>query len=87
MSKSEEIIDVYKQYMMPTYVPSIVLEKGKGPRVFGVDGTQYYDLTSGIGVHNIGHGHPEVVKATAPSTTTLQAASACITSATATRRW
>ena len=46
MSKSEEIIDVYKQYMMPTYVPSIVLEKGKGPRVFGVDGTQYYDFTS-----------------------------------------
>ena len=63
MSKSEEIIDVYKQYMMPTYVPSIVLEKGKGPRVFGVDGTQYYDFTSGIGVHNIGHCHPEVVKA------------------------
>ena len=41
MSKSEEILEVYKQYMMPTYVPSIVLEKGKGPRVFGVDGTQY----------------------------------------------
>ena len=63
MSKSEEILEVYKQYMMPTYVPSIVLEKGKGPRVFGVDGTQYYDFTSGIGVHNIGHCHPEVVKA------------------------
>ena len=35
MSKSEEILEMYKQYMMPTYVPSIVLEKGKGPRVFG----------------------------------------------------
>jgi len=63
MSKSEEILEVYKQYMMPTYVPSIVLEKGKGPRVFGVDGTQYYDFTSGIGVHNVGHCHPEVIKA------------------------
>ena len=63
MSKSEEILEVYKQYMMPTYVPSIVLEKGKGPRVFGVDGTQYYDFTSGIGVHNVGHCHPEVIEA------------------------
>ena len=63
MNKSEEILEVYKQYMMPTYVPSIVLEKGKGPRVFGVGGTQYYDFTSGIGVHNVGHCHPEVIKA------------------------
>ena len=63
MSKSEEIAEIYKQYMMPTYAPSVVLDKAKGSRVFGVDGTQYYDLTSGIGVHNIGHCHPEVVKA------------------------
>jgi predicted acetylornithine/succinylornithine family transaminase len=62
---------VYKQYMMPTYVPSIVLEKGKGPRVFGVDGTQYYDFTSGIGVHNVGHCHPEVIKAVQAQVETL----------------
>ena len=71
MSKSEEILEVYKQYMMPTYVPSIVLEKGKGPRVFGVDGTQYYDFTSGIGVHNVGHCHPEVIKAVQAQVETL----------------
>ena len=63
MSKSTEIIDVYKQYMMPTYVPAVVLEKAKGSKVFGVDGNQYYDFTAGIGVHNIGHCRPEVVKA------------------------
>ena len=30
---------------------------------YGVDGNQYYDFTAGIGVHNIGHSHPAVVKA------------------------
>ena len=59
MSKSEEIAEIYNKYMMPTYAPGVVLEKGKGSRVHGVDGTQYYDLTSGIGVHNIGHCHEQ----------------------------
>ena len=62
MNKTE-IIDAYKQYLMPTYAPEVVLEKGKGSKVFGVDGNQYYDFTAGIGVHNIGHSHPAVVKA------------------------
>ena len=62
MNKTE-IIDAYKQYLMPTYAPDVVLEKGKGSKVFGVDGNQYYDFTAGIGVHNIGHSHPAVVKA------------------------
>jgi len=63
MSKSTEIIEAYKQYLMPTYGPGVVLEKAKGSKVFGVDGNQYYDFTSGIGVHNVGHCTPEVVKA------------------------
>ena len=62
MNKTE-IIDAYKQYLMPTYAPEVAIEKGKGSKVFGVGGTQYYDFTAGIGVHNIGHSHPAVVKA------------------------
>ena len=62
MNKTE-IIDAYRQYLMPTYAPAVALEKGKGSKVFGVDGNQYYDFTAGIGVHNIGHSHPDVVKA------------------------
>ena len=62
MNKTE-IIDAYKKCLMPTYAPDVVLEKGKGSKVFGVDGNQYYDFTAGIGVHNIGHSHPAVVKA------------------------
>ena len=63
MSKSTEIIEAYKKYVMPTYAPAVALGKGKGAKVFGVDGNQYYDFTSGIGVHNVGHCHPAVVKA------------------------
>ena len=62
MNKTD-IIAAYKQYLMPTYAPDVAIEKGKGSKVFGVGGTQYYDFTSGIGVHNIGHSHPAVVKA------------------------
>ena len=60
---TEEVKELYDRYLMPTYAPEVVLEKGKGSKVFGVDGNQYYDFTAGIGVHNIGHSHPAVVKA------------------------
>ncbi len=63
MSKSTEIIDEYKKYLMPTYAPSIVISKAKGSRVYDADGKQYYDFTSGIGCHNVGHCTEGVVKA------------------------
>ena len=48
---------------MPTYAPGAVLASGKGVTVRDVDGLSLYDFTSGIGVHNVGHCHPKVVKA------------------------
>lgn len=41
----------------------IVVERGEGPYLFTVDGEKYLDLTSGIGVTQLGHCYPEVVKA------------------------
>ena len=63
MSRSDEIKETYNAYVMGTYRPSIVIEKGKGSRVWDAEGKLYYDLTSGIGVHNIGHCNEAVVKA------------------------
>ena len=63
MSKCTEIIEEYKKYLMPTYAPSIVISKAKGSRVYDADGKQYYDFTSGIGCHNVGHCTEGVVKA------------------------
>ena len=63
MSKSTEIIEDYKKYLMPTYAPRVVISKAKGSRVYTPEGTQYYDFTSGIGCHNVGHCTDGVVKA------------------------
>ncbi|MDN3204615.1 aspartate aminotransferase family protein [Algoriphagus sediminis] len=41
----------------------IEIEKAEGIYMFGPNGQKYIDLISGIGVSNVGHRHPEVVKA------------------------
>lgn len=41
----------------------ISVEKAKGIYLYSPDGKQYMDMISGIGVANIGHCHPRVVKA------------------------
>ena len=61
--KDTETLELYKKYMMPVYAPSIVITKAKGSRVYDSTGKQYYDLTSGIGVHNVGHCTEGVVAA------------------------
>jgi 4-aminobutyrate aminotransferase len=44
-------------------VSNIVVERGEGAYLYGVDGVRYLDFTSGIGVTNTGHCHPRVVAA------------------------
>ena len=61
--KTDEILGLYKSRVMPTYNPSIVVASGKGVSVRDADGRSYYDFTSGIGVHNVGHCHKKVVEA------------------------
>ena len=63
MSKTSEILELYKASVMPTYTPSVVIASGKGVTVRDVDRRSYYDFTSGIGVHNIGYSNDKVVKA------------------------
>lgn len=41
----------------------INIEKAEGIYLYGPDGKRYVDLISGIGVSNIGHRHPHVIKA------------------------
>ena len=42
---------------------SIFVARAEGVRVWDVDGVEYLDFTSGIGVLNTGHRHPHVVRA------------------------
>jgi predicted acetylornithine/succinylornithine family transaminase len=62
-NKTNELLELYKKNMMPTYAPQVALASGKGVTVRDVDGLVLYDFTAGIGVHNVGHSHPKVVKA------------------------
>ena len=62
-NKTQEILDIYKASLMPTYSPSVVLASGKGVTVRDVDNRPFYDFTSGIGVQAVGYSHPKVVKA------------------------
>lgn len=45
------------------YDPPVVFKGGKGTKIFDVDGTEYYDLTSGMMSQTLGHAHPEIVEA------------------------
>jgi acetylornithine/succinyldiaminopimelate/putrescine aminotransferase len=42
---------------------NITIERAAGVFLYGPDGKRYLDMISGIGVSNIGHGHPKVIKA------------------------
>jgi 4-aminobutyrate aminotransferase len=41
----------------------VVVSKARGTKVWDISGKRYTDLFAGIAVANVGHGHPEVVKA------------------------
>ena len=62
-NKNQEILELYRSKVMPTYSPSLVIAGGKGITVRDVDGMSYYDFTSGIGVQSVGYGNAKVVKA------------------------
>jgi len=44
------------------YEPRIIFDRGKGVKLFDVDGNEYYDLSSGMMCLVLGHSHPELVE-------------------------
>jgi len=58
---SQQIIKESQKYLMPTYsrIP-IVIDRGKGVKVWDKKGKEYLDFISGIGVLAIGHSHPKI---------------------------
>ncbi|PUA16926.1 aspartate aminotransferase family protein [Glaciimonas sp. PCH181] len=50
-----------KDYLMPSYNRApLSFTHGDGIYLYGDDGRQYFDFTTGIGVNSLGHGHPHV---------------------------
>ncbi|MBU1908622.1 MAG: aminotransferase class III-fold pyridoxal phosphate-dependent enzyme, partial [Verrucomicrobia bacterium] len=60
---TQEISELHKQYVMPTYAPGLALVRGKGARVWDAEGREYLDFLGGIAVNVLGHAHPKLVKA------------------------
>jgi len=63
--QAQKIIDLHNQVIMTTtMVPyPLVGSEAQGALVKDVDGNVYIDFSSAVAVANIGHNHPEVVKA------------------------
>ncbi|MCM3538072.1 aspartate aminotransferase family protein [Priestia endophytica] len=54
-----------KEYLMSTYLRMpVAIEKGKGCKLYDVNGKEYLDLFSGVGVNILGYNHPNIIKAT-----------------------
>jgi acetylornithine/N-succinyldiaminopimelate aminotransferase len=63
MTDKDEVLDLYKKYVMTTYAPELMLVRGRGAKVTDADDKEYLDFLSGISVLNVGHCHPKVVHA------------------------
>ncbi len=56
-------MDLEREYVLQNYGRyPLVLHRGEGPRVWDVEGKQYLDFISGIGVNALGHDHPRITR-------------------------
>jgi acetylornithine/N-succinyldiaminopimelate aminotransferase len=61
---TEELKQGAEQYLMGTYVRQpISIVRGRGSKVYDLEGREYVDFVGGIAVNVLGHGHPDLVLA------------------------
>jgi acetylornithine/N-succinyldiaminopimelate aminotransferase len=61
---TDRLVALGQQYYLPVYKPrQLILDHGKGSRVWDIDGRDYIDLAGGIAVCGLGHADPELVAA------------------------
>ena len=61
---TQTLMMLSEKYVANTYARySVLLVRGKGTRVWDLEGEEYLDFVSGLAVCNLGHCHPKVVKA------------------------
>lgn len=64
MTLTEEVMQLYYEYVMPTYTKTpVVLVRGKGIKAYDIEGKEFLDFFPGWAVSGLGHCHPKVVKA------------------------
>jgi acetylornithine/N-succinyldiaminopimelate aminotransferase len=63
MPSLEQIADLEKRFLLPTYNRyPVAFERGKGVFLFDFEGKKYLDFVAGLGVNALGHAHPRIVK-------------------------
>ena len=68
----DDIRDGESRHVLQTYRRQpVAFVRGSGSRLFDVDGREYLDFISGIGVTSLGHGHPGLTAAIADQAATL----------------
>src|SRR5688500_3397824 len=61
---TEELKQGAEQYLMNTYQRQpISIVRGRGTKVYDLEGREYVDFVGGIAVNVLGHGHPDLVLA------------------------
>ncbi|MBX3333642.1 MAG: acetylornithine transaminase [Nitrospira sp.] len=61
---TEELKDDAATYLMQTYSRQpISIARGRGAKVYDLEGREYIDFVGGIAVNVLGHGHPDLVQA------------------------
>ena len=61
---TEELKQTAEQYLMGTYARQpISIVRGRGTKVYDLEGREYVDFVGGIAVNVLGHGHPDLVLA------------------------
>jgi acetylornithine/N-succinyldiaminopimelate aminotransferase len=61
---TEELKLSAQQYLMDTYTRQpISIVRGRGTKVYDLEGREYIDFVGGIAVNSLGHGHPDLVLA------------------------
>jgi predicted acetylornithine/succinylornithine family transaminase len=68
----DDIRDAESRHVLQTYKRQpVAFVRGSGSRLYDVDGREYLDFVSGIGVASLGHAHPGLVAAIAEQAATL----------------
>jgi predicted acetylornithine/succinylornithine family transaminase len=68
----DDILTRESRHVLQTYRRQpVAFVRGSGPRLYDVDGREYLDFVSGIGVASLGHAHPGLAAAIADQASTL----------------
>ncbi|WP_036134558.1 acetylornithine transaminase [Luteimonas mephitis] len=63
-ASSVDLIAAGKRHYLPVYRPrEVILDRGRGARVWDREGREYIDFAAGIAVCGLGHGDPDLLAA------------------------